>query len=173
MKTIKHIAQAAILVVLSAQALAHEADAEDLTKAERGRVEVSKCYAACHAEAMRERSRFFDLPDWVERAAACEDVQLFARAIDACRSACVDLEGVYGVRTSHARNRFLQVFSGAELQRETRGLWVDYRNSPERGTPEFDAACDRFFGDPSSEAGGSVFAKPKARTRRSGANGAP
>lgn len=176
MKTIKHIAQGAIVVLfvlVGAQALAQDDQTEDLTKAEKGRVAIAKCYSACFAEAMRERSRLISGSDFVQQAAACEAVQLAARATDACRAECVDLEAVYGVRTSHARNRFIRVLSNAELQRTTDGLWVDYQNSPERGTSEFDAACDRYFGtDASSEAVGSVFAKPKETSGKGTGTGA-
>lgn len=79
MKTIKHIAQGAIVVLfvlVGAQALAQEDQTEDLTKAEKGRVAIAKCYSACFAEAMRERWRLISGADFVQPAAACEAVQL-------------------------------------------------------------------------------------------------
>ena len=77
----------------------------------------------------------------------CVAAQNSAREIDRCRARCVDLERAYGVSSAYARTRFLEQYSNTKLRRDTNGLWVDYRNSPDPSTQAFDTACRRFLDD--------------------------
>lgn len=179
-----------IAMLLTVALVAHvrgqedQTDSPNLTKAEEGRVAISQCYAGCMETAAREAARYGAAVERLielrfriggfrtlsianrnrletsQENAVCLTLQNAIRLIDACRAGCVDLEAVYGVSSSHARNRFRHELNNDKLdklQRAARGLWIDYQNSPDSDDPnseEFDAACRAFF-SPSTASDGS------------------
>lgn len=164
-----------IIIMLAVACLATNTHAQNLTRAQEGRVAVANCYGSCatgpatvfyqeislkyldvllgtvgigeYAELENQTaSTRAGLVDAYE-SAACVAVQESAREIDRCRARCVDLERAYDVSSAYARTRFLEQYSNTKLRRDTNGLWVDYRNSPDPDTQAFDTACRRFFAD--------------------------
>lgn len=145
----------ALGVLLAMAAGAQTDENRDLTKAEKGREAIANCYSGCMAEATRNAFRLrAETPTFAlfddGALLLCSAVQENLRAIDGCRAECVDLEIVYGVASSLARNRFLEKYSNAKLREEAGDLWVDYRNSPDDDTPEFSDACNRWLASSSS-----------------------
>ena len=164
-----------IIIMLAGTLLATGAHAQNLTKAQEGRVAVANCYGSCGAGPATVFEQeitlkyldvllgTFGVGEYAElenqtastraalieayEGAACVAVQESAREIDRCRARCVDLERAYGISSAYARTRFLEQYSNTKLRRDTNGLWVDYRNSPDPDTQAFDTACRRFFDD--------------------------
>jgi len=152
--------------------------AQTLTKEEEGRVAVGRCYQICLAGASSGRmfnqasapsGRLFnqasaltgapvgDDEDPVafilfDQGAFCEAAIAQVRDMDGCYAGCLDIESVYDVRTSSARNRFLHVFHAERDALRDAGLWTDYRTAPPTGD-DFDAACSAYLdSDPEGQA---------------------
>ena len=164
------------LVLALAGLFAFQASAQNLTKAEEGRVAIANCYATCMARGERlalaglaRLDRLVDLtlnPQFLaldaedraalvvdERELICLLAQEDVRNADACQTGCVDLEVAYDFRRSNARERFNQALRDAKADLSDSGLWVNYRNSPDPGTDAFSAACDEYFSDNGASAG--------------------
>ena len=164
-----------IIILLAAALVATGAYAQNLTKAQEGRVAVANCYGSCGAGpatvfANGVALKYLDFQlggigvgEYAElenltasaiatlteayENAACLAIQESAREIDRCRARCVDLERAYDVTSAFARTRFLEEYSNDKLRQDTNGLWVDYRNSPDPGTQAFDTACRSYFAE--------------------------
>lgn len=171
------------LAVLVAGCLALAAatvGAQNLNKAEEGRAAVAHCYASCVDRSERMRlaayARFDRLTDLLisdeyhaltensqdlvfeaERTDICLLGQDYVRSMDACQAGCMDLEEVYGVRPSQARNRFRDLLERESAVLREAGLWRDYRTSPAGGSAAFEQACNDYLRD---GAGGSGSAAP-------------
>lgn len=160
------------------------AGAQNLNKAEEGRTAVAQCYARCVDRSERTRlaayARFDRLTDLLisdeyhalqeesqdtvidgEKTYICLLGQDLVRSLDACQAGCADLEEAYGVRSSHARNRFRDLLDRESAVLREVGLWSDYRSSPAGGSAEFDRACRAYWNDGAS---GSASTAPN-RTR--------
>ena len=171
-------------LVAGCLALAATAGAENLNKAEEGRTAVASCYASCVDRSERTRlavyARFDRLTDLLisdeyhalteasqnlavdgEKTYICLLGQDYVRSLDACQAGCVDLEDAYGVRSSHARNRFRDLLARESAVLREVGLWSGYRNSPAGGSDAFAQACGAYWNDGAS---GSASATP-SRTR--------
>ena len=150
--------------------LAFAANAQNLTKAEEGRVAIASCYANCMARgermglaAVARLDRLTDLalsPQVgalsqsqqaalfeIEEENFCLLAQEHVRNAEACHVGCVDLEVAYDVRSSHARNRFNQALQDDMAALRDAGLWTNYRNSPDPGTAAFSRACQAYLSD--------------------------
>lgn len=175
---------AAALVAGCLALAAAAAGAENLNKAEEGRAAVASCYASCVDRSERTRlavyARFDRLTDLLisdeyhalteasqnlavdgEKTYICLLGQDYVRSLDACQAGCVDLEDAYGVRSSHARNRFRDLLARESAVLREVGLWSSYRNSPAGGSDAFAQACSAYWDDGAS---GSASATP-SRTR--------
>ena len=164
------------LVLALAGLLAFAASAQNLNRAQEGRVAIALCYANCMASGERltlaslaKIERLTDLlisPQFqaltqdgqaalleIEQESACLLAQDSVRNADTCQVGCVDLEQAYDVNNSHARNRFREAFQEARNELRDAGLWTDYRTSPEPGTAAFSAACQRYSSDEGASAG--------------------
>ena len=142
---------ALILAVLLPQAIS----AQNLTKAEEGKVAIANCYAECSRQAHDSVrwTRFeasFNLGPYADkerRLRACIEYQEHIRVMDTCDKSCLDIVEAYGVKTSHARTRFQRSFVYQRAPLQQAGLWVDYKNSPILIGDDPDAfalACNRF-----------------------------
>ena len=164
------------LVLALAGLFAFQASAQNLTKAEEGRVAIANCYATCMARGERlalaglaRLDRLADLalnPQFqaltragqqvlldIEEENFCLLAQQNVRNADACQTGCTDLEVAYDFRRSNARERFNQALRDAKADLSDSGLWVNYRNSPDPGTDAFSAACDGYLSDDGASAG--------------------
>ena len=163
------------LVLALAGLLAFAASAQNLNRAQEGRVAIALCYANCMASGERlelaglakaERltdlvlSEEFqsltqagqDLIFDVEQEQFCLLAQEGVRNADTCQVGCVDLEQAYDVNNSHARNRFREAFQDAVTEMRDAGLWTNYRTSPELGTAAFSRACSTWLSDDGASA---------------------
>ena len=144
------------------------ASAQNLDKAEEGRVAVGQCYATCMEKAFRSASNtqekstrltelmisddFFQLTDDSQdefirlyRLDVCLLAQNHVRGVDACYAGCVDVERAYGVGGTNARSRFYRLLSDDRHALQDVGLWQDYRTFPVFGSGEFEDACERLY----------------------------
>ena len=160
------------------------AAAQNLTRAQEGRTAVAGCHAACMDRAQTTSLALYARADRLtdllisdeyhalteasqnlavdgEKTYICLLGQDYVRSLDACQAGCVDLEDAYGVRSSHARNRFRDLLARESAVLREVGLWSGYRNSPAGGSDAFAQACSAYWDDGAS---GSSSATP-SRTR--------
>ena len=153
--------------------------AENLSKAEEGRVAVGQCYARCMDKAFQSIAAtqknstrlnelmisddFFQLTDDSQdefirlyRLDVCLLAQNHVRGIDACDAGCVDIETAYDVGGTNARSRFYRLLRDDRLALQDAGLWTDYRTFPVFGSYEFEDACESLYED------GAVVAEAQA-----------
>ncbi len=146
--------------------------AQALTKAQEGRMAVGQCYSACVDTASKTSALvldqlrylttlvlsqdFYILPTSLQDQVIKEQERTFCliaqdhiRNMDACHAGCIDVEVVYGVKSSEARNRFHQNFRTELATFKGAGLWIDYR-TPVEGAA-FNSACDRLFSSSAQE----------------------
>ena len=161
--------------------------AQNLGRAEEGRLVVGQCYATCMDKALQsaattqEKSTrltellisddFFQLTDDSQdefirlyRLDVCLLAQNHVRGIDACYAGCVDAERAYGVGGTNARSRFYRLLRDDRRALQDAGLWTDYRTFPVFGSYEFEDACERLYEDGAVVAESQV--SPPMRPRR-------
>ena len=148
----KHLLRAALigaLLVSSGQTVAQQ-----LTKAQAGRIAVAQCYTNCTAlpySQSREAARLaldVNAGEWsLENSAfvACQISQNDAIAGDMCRAGCVDIEAAYGYRSSHIRTRFHRWLNEFLRDVRTARLWTAWNRYPQPGTDAFIQACARYL----------------------------
>ena len=140
--------------------------AQNLSKSEEGRAALGQCYSACMDGAERSSiaahdryvdltrllisDEFFLLTDELQASylnlttlATCDALQDHVIEMDACVAGCLDLEEVYGVRSSHAKGRLYHGWRGLRSSMQAAGLWNSWNDYPAYGTDDFQAACDR------------------------------
>ena len=155
----------ALVVSLS---LAFATNAQTLTKAEEGRMEVGKCYRMCMVDDVgggraaaiawldqywanwRDSGTWTDeqwsgfFTDW--KRTGCVMVQAELLEAYGCRYACFDVEQAYGVNSASARSVFLRAYNSLIAELKQSGLWVkNDRDYPRPGTHAFNTACENFF----------------------------
>ena len=144
------------------------ANAQNLDKADEGRVAVGQCYATCMDKALQSASTtqekstrltelmisddFFQLTDDSQdefirlyRLDVCLLAQNHVRGVDACYAGCVDVERAYGVGGTNARSRFYRLLRDDRQALQDVRLWQDYRTFPVFGSGEFEDACERLY----------------------------
>ena len=158
----KNAILAVTLMMASAPALA-----QNLTKAEEGKVQVAQCYSACmehyrdlgiaefewwdrfwrllisedfNLQTPEDAQDLFDL----KQLELCVVQQGITRTLDACQGGCRDLEAVYGAQTSLAKNRYTRIIRDTRANSE--GLWKEWHNSPSADSAEFARQCDLWWG---------------------------
>ncbi len=118
-----------------------------LSKAERGKAMIGLCYSTCahrYQKATIHMLESFDDAD--EDGQQCFMAQTFIRSIDACAAACADVERVFGITESEAKNRFNSMAAVMQEDFESSGLWTAHDDFTARGTAEFETACEEFLG---------------------------
>ena len=140
--------------------------AQNLTRAQEGRVEAAKCWAQCQSQYQADRhagqaygqwylnllvtidpSDFSDGGRAILNAGAellCSVAQETVRTMDACYQSCTDIERAYGNPSNLAKSRFRHVFLEERNDLRAAGLWDNYNNSPD-DTAAFDRACNRWL----------------------------
>ena len=140
--------------------------AQNLTRAQEGRVEAAKCWAQCQHQYQTDRhaeqaygqwwldlfinsdlSQFSDNGDAVVRLGAevaCVIEQDTVRAMDACYQSCTDIERAYGNPANLAKSRFRHSYLERRNELRAAGLWDNYNNSP-NDTAAFNRACSRYL----------------------------
>ena len=139
-------------------ALAVQATAQQLTRAQAGREAVGNCYSNCmraaienEANLTRQSNHLVDTryniglpPESAQRFEEllwCVAANSHGTLIDTCNAGCMDLETVYGVRASNARQRFKTYLSAELAALREYGLW----GSSYRDTVDVESACLRIF----------------------------
>ncbi len=118
-----------------------------LSKAERGKAMIGLCYSTCahrYQKATIHMLESFDDAD--EDGQQCFMAQTFIRSIDACAAACADVERVFGITESEAKNRFNSMVAVMQEDFESSGLWTAHDDFAARGSAEFETACEAFIG---------------------------
>ena len=126
-----------------------------LSKAERGKAMVGHCYSTCaHRYQKTTIDMLENFDEIYEGGQQCFMAQTLVRSIDACAAACADVERVFGINDSEAKNRFNAMVAVMREDFESSGLWTAHDDFAARGTAEFETACEEFLGycdsDPSN-----------------------
>ncbi len=160
--------------------------AQNLTRAQEGRVEAAKCWAQCQHQYQTDRhaeqahgqwwldlfinsdlSQFTDNGDAIVRLGAelaCVIEQEVVRTMDACYQSCTDIERAYGNPGNLAKSRFRHVYLERRNGLRSVGLWNNYNNSPVVNTPAFDRGCNRLLD--SASAGSPTIGSVALRLRQ-------
>ena len=142
----------AVLSMLSALSV----NAQDLTKAEQGRLDVTRCYITCADQIGRMVPAYFSTAlisesthsvDFGYREVWCESLQIMMNTADTCQAGCRDLEQVYGPVKSYAKTRYQRFFYDIKADLVESGLWTAYNDYPRSNNSPwaFSQACDRYL----------------------------
>ena len=118
-----------------------------LTKAERGKAMIGLCYSTCaHRYQKATIHMLRGAADVFEEGQRCFMAQTFIRSIDACAASCADVERIFGITESEAKNRFNSLAADVRENFETSALWTAHNDFAARGSAEFETACEEFLG---------------------------
>ncbi len=118
-----------------------------LSKAERGKAMIGLCYSTCAHRYQKATIDMIEMAgDVFEEGQRCFMAQTFIRSIDACGAACADVERIFGITESEAKNRFNSLAADVPENFESSGLWTAHDDFTARGSAEFEAACEEFLG---------------------------
>ena len=142
----------AVLSMLSALSV----NAQDLTRAEQGRLDVTRCYITCADQIGRLVPGYFGSALAAETVPSvglgfgpvwCQSVQLMMNVGDTCQAGCRDVEDVYGNTKSWAKTRYRRLFYDLKADVVESGLWTAYNNYPDVDDSPwaFSQACDRYL----------------------------
>lgn len=154
------------------------ATAQNLTRAQEGRVAIAGCHAACMDRAQTTSLALYERTDRLtdllisdeyhalseasqislvrlEEDAICALAQDHVRALDGCYAGCTDVERAYGSPGALVRGRFRHLYLAERDALQAVGLWNSYSNSATAGAA-FNAACDRYWATAEGSASASL-----------------
>ena len=118
-----------------------------LSKAEREKAMIGLCYSTCAHRYQKATIDMLEVAgDVFEVGQRCFMAQTFIRSIDACGASCTDVERIFGITESEAKNRFNSLAADVRENFETSELWTAHNDFAARGSAEFETACEEFIG---------------------------
>ena len=128
-------------------------EAQNLSRAQAGRVAAAQCYQSCIAMDYGQSSSNYRITldaldgEWTETNVlllVCRSRQYDAQMFDACRASCIDIEKAYGYTGGWIRTRVLYLLNDFLREVKAAGLWNSWNRYPASGTAAFARACVRY-----------------------------
>ncbi len=108
---------------------------------------IGLCYSTCAHRYQKATIDMLEMAgDVFEEGQRCFMAQTFIRSIDTCAAACADVERVFAITESEAKNRFNSLVAVMQEDFESSGLWTAHDDFAARGSAEFETACEAFIG---------------------------